>query len=377
MDQILKEQAPLDYNRQHIYSTRRSAELMASWLKQNGVRCPFLICGKSALKLLGWDTYLAAWPKEQIFSDFSPNPVYEDVQQAARWFDSVCCDAIIALGGGSTIDVAKAVKHLSALKPGNEDLCRQAQIPFLAIPTTAGTGSESTHFAVIYRDGKKQSLSDPALRPTSVFLDSGLLKALPLYQKCCTAMDALCQCIESIWARDATEESRTWAVLGIRLLLENMDMYLTGDTEAAGRILLAANYSGRAIDLSKTTAAHALSYGLTSCLGIPHGHAVALTLPSVWRRLVERADTGETEAALRLIDGAFGAEDHISAVALFLTFRNRLGLRPFPIGPEILPRLEDLVNTERLENTPIKLNLGDITEIYKEIMAENESENPV
>lgn len=377
MDQILREQAPLDYDRQHIYSTGRSAELTASWLEQNGVRRPFLVCGKSALKLPGWDTCLAVWPRERIFSDFSPNPVYEDAQEAARRFASACCGALVALGGGSAIDVAKAIKHLSAAMPGNEGRRRQARIPFLAIPTTAGTGSESTHFAVIYRDGKKQSLSDSSLRPSSVFLDSGLLKALPPYQKRCTAMDALCQCIESIWARDATEESRTWAAQGIRLLLENMDMYLAGDAEAAGRVLLAANYSGRAIDLSKTTAAHALSYGLTSCLGLPHGHAVALTLPPVWRRLAERADTEETEAALRLIDGAFGAEGHASAAARFLAFRNRLGLRPSPIGPEVLPRLEGLVNAERLKNTPVRLSPGDITDIYKEIVAENESEGPV
>lgn len=376
MDQILREHAPLDYSRQHIYLTEKSVELTSSWLEQNRARRPFLVCGKSAKLLPGWDQYLDEWPEGQIFSGFSPNPVYEDAQQAFQQFMSARCDAIIALGGGSAIDVAKAVKKFSLTELKGQRL-GQAHIPFLAIPTTAGTGSESTHFAVIYREGKKRSLADSPLLPDSVLLDSGLLKNLPPYQKRCTAMDALCQCIESIWARNASEESQNWACDGIRMLLANMDSYFAGDAKAARQVLLGSNYSGRAINLSKTTAAHALSYGLTSYLGIPHGHAVSMALPPVWRRLLERTATEETEAALRLIDNAFGVKTHASALARFRAVRDRLELPVPKAEPGILLKLEGSVNKERLSNTPGKLSSGDIAEIYKEILAENGMEGPI
>lgn len=368
----------MDYGRQHIYAAGHSAELAAAWLEQNGVRRPFLVCGKSAAQLPGWSEYLSSWPRERLFSGFSPNPVYEDAQQAARQFAAASCDAMIALGGGSAIDVAKAAKLFAGMKPENGLLCRQgeniSEMPFLAVPTTAGTGSESTHFAVVYRAGKKQSLADSSILPTSVLLDGALLKNLPLYQKQCTFLDALCQCVESVWARGVVEESRFWACAGIQMLLENMGAYFAGDAEAARQVLLASNYSGRAINLSKTTAAHALSYGLTAHMGIPHGHAVALALPPVWRLVLERAGTEREEAALRRIDCAFGAEDHDSALARFCAVRDGFGLSVPKVGPEILPELEGLVNAERLANTPVELNSSDIAEIYKEILTENELE---
>ena len=135
------------------------------------------------------------------FSDFSPNPVYEDVCKGIDLFESSDCETILALGGGSAIDVAKCIK-LAVLAEESKDaiippLVSQrlpidgGRIPFIAIPTTAGTGSESTHNAVMYYEGAKQTVTNDGILPDFAVLEPKVLKTLPLYQKKCTMMDAL------------------------------------------------------------------------------------------------------------------------------------------------------------------------------------------
>ncbi|MCL1855754.1 MAG: iron-containing alcohol dehydrogenase, partial [Clostridia bacterium] len=152
---------------------------------------PLLVCD-SAFDMLG-----VALPCETVrFSGFSSNPRYEDVQAGVEAFAEGMCDCIIAIGGGSCIDTAKSIKYFSS-----------AECPIMAVPTTAGTGSEATHFAVLYRGGEKQSVADERLLPEFVVLQPSLLKTLPVYLKKCTMLDALCQAIESWWSKKATPES--------------------------------------------------------------------------------------------------------------------------------------------------------------------------
>ena len=114
-------------------------------------------------------------------------------------------------------------------------------------------------------------------------MDSSLLDTLPLYHKKACALDALCQGIESYWAAAATAESRVHAERAILGVLRNMDAYLNGDAAAADEVLEAAYESGCAIRISRTTAAHAMSYQITKRIGPAHGHACILTLPHLWR----------------------------------------------------------------------------------------------
>ena len=152
-----------------------------------------------------------------MFSDFTPNPLYEQVCKGIDLFQITKCDSILAVGGGSAIDVAKCIKLAVLAKEGNSALipplvstrveCEGSKIPFIAIPTTAGTGSESTHNAVMYYEGAKQTVTNDGILPDYAVLEPSVLKTLPLYQKKCTMMDALCQGIESWWSMNSTEES--------------------------------------------------------------------------------------------------------------------------------------------------------------------------
>ena len=235
------------------------------------------------------------------FSGFTSNPVFEDVCQGVRLCLDEGCDAILAIGGGSAIDVAKCIKLAVLAEAGIRSLIPPlvssrvaadgSRLPLIAIPTTAGTGSESTHNAVMYYEGAKQTVTNDAILPDVALLEPAVLRTLPLYQKKCTLLDALCQGIESWWSVHSTDESKAYARTAVETIIAHADDYLTrGDAAAAAHIMLAANYAGRAINISATTAPHAMSYKLTSLYHLPHGHAVALCLPEVWDYMLAGAD---------------------------------------------------------------------------------------
>jgi alcohol dehydrogenase len=160
------------------------------------------------------------------------------------------------------------------------------------VPTTAGTGSEVTRFATFYHDGRKVSLDADEVRPDVAIVDPALTDGCPPWLTWCCALDALAHAVESFWSTRATPRSREFAARALEALVP---VLAAGGTipATAGRDALsrAATLAGRAIDITRTTAAHAFAYPLTARLGVPHGHACALHL--IWLApLVEHcADT--------------------------------------------------------------------------------------
>lgn len=222
------------------------------------------------------------------FTDFSSNAKIEDVEKGIVLFQQNNCDFIIAVGGGSALDIAKAVALLADHPERAENyilkraLLHPRTTPLLAIPTTAGTGSEATHFAAIYIDKTKYSLAHPDLIPDYAIIDPSLTFSLPPYQTACTGMDALSQAIESYWSVHSTDESKQYAAEAIILAVSHLEnAVLTPSSESRIALAKAANLAGKAINISFTTACHAISYPITSYFNVPHGHAVALTLPEM------------------------------------------------------------------------------------------------
>jgi len=282
------------------------------------------------------------------FSGFKPNPSYEDTRAGVKVLRKNKCDYILAIGGGSSIDTAKSIKYYN-----------HVDLPFMAVPTTSGTGSEATHFAVIYKDGEKHSIASERLLPDYVILQPGTLKTLPIYQKKCTMLDALCQAIESWWSRKATPESIGYSKAAIKLILANMESYLKNKADGNKNMLIASNLAGKAINITTTTAPHAMSYKMTSLYGLPHGHAVALCLPKVWR-FIENYDD---------IVKALGKEKQEDAITFFEELLHKLEiLPPKNVDSNDLEILSSSVNIQRLRNNPIRLNESTIKKIYKEIL---------
>lgn len=297
------------------------------------------------------DSFLKDNFKEyKTFSDFKPNPLYEDVLKGIEAFKD--CDSLVSIGGGSAIDVAKAIKYYSCLD--QEGNFHYKNIKHIAIPTTAGTGSESTRYAVVYKSGVKQSLTHDALFPEAAILSPDFIKTLPLYQKKCTLLDALCHSIESIWSVNATEQSRRYAQEAINIIKANYKQYIDGNELVIKDIQKAANLAGKAINISQTTAAHALSYKITSLYRIPHGHAVALTLPYLWKMLMNNGCESLQFENISL--------DEFEEVFKYLQIVDKISISDVEMNI-----LVENVNPIRLKNFPIDLNKDDILAIYTSI----------
>lgn len=349
-------------------------------LGQSSVHKFFLVCGKSLDRQPVWESIQKASMPFVRFDAFSSNPLYEDVEKGVALFRKEHCDCVVAIGGGSTTDVAKCIKLFSSMDEGNGPyLLQQSKtndIPLVAMPTTSGTGSESTHFAVVYCHGEKQSVSHESLLPSIVFLDPQFLETLPLYQKKCTMLDALCQAIESWWSIRSNEESITWSKKAIPLILDNIDGYLENEEQSNANMLLAANYAGRAINITTTTAPHAMSYKLTSLFHIPHGHAVAICLPEVWgymnTHLMDCVDTRGTryvECTFREIATVLRADSIEDAISWFHRMLTRLNItNPTCCDGAVIGSLGESVNLQRLKNNPILLSKQALLHLYQIVL---------
>jgi len=362
---------------------------LPSILKEVGCEKLFLVVDSSYSFLNIKDAIDALPVKERvIFSDFTPNPLYEQVCNGIELLLSSNCDAILAIGGGSAIDVAKCVKLAVLAEEGNAAIipplvstrvaCDGAKLPFIAIPTTAGTGSESTHNAVMYFEGAKQTVTNDGVLPDYAILEPSVLKTLPLYQKKCTMMDALCQGIESWWSVNSTEESYKYSRKTIELIMANWRSYIfDNDDEAAGQIMLAANYGGRAINITATTAAHAMSYKITSLYKLPHGHAVAVCLPEIWKYMVRNVDKcidyRGPEFLINIfseISKTMGYDNPEQAIEKFREMMEDMELK-YPVAKDRLGELNILstsVNPVRLKNNPIELDIAVIRSLYEIIV---------
>lgn len=354
-------------------------------LKEVGCKKLFLVIDSSYPFLNIKDSIEALPVEEKVkFSDFTPNPLYEQVCNGIELLKQSQCDTILAVGGGSAIDVAKCIKLAVLAKEGNAAIIPPlvsqrlpidgTKVPFIAIPTTAGTGSESTHNAVMYYEGVKQTVTNDGVLPDYALLEPSVLKTLPLYQKKCTMMDALCQGIESWWSVNSTEESYEYSRKTVELIMTNWRKYIfENDDEAAAQILLAANYGGRAINITQTTAAHAFSYKITSLYKLPHGHAVAVCLPEIWNYMLKHIDFCIDERGKDYLSHTFnqiaqsmGSGSPDDAVYCFRRMMKEMVLsNPIAIDKEQeLNILSNSVNPIRLRNSPVSIDYKNIYNLY-------------
>lgn len=351
-------------------------------LQEAGCRRILLVADSSFPYLSIKDIVLQeACPAVQ-FDAFHSNPSYDEICAGVELFRDGAFDALLAVGGGSAMDVAKCIKLAEMAIDGPSCLIpplvgKQAaikgrpMIPLFAIPTTAGTGAESTGNAVHYFNGVKQTVTHPCIRPDVAFLEPTVLETLPLYQKKCTMMDALCQGIESWWSVEATPESREYSRMAVETLISYWRRYIFDyDSVVAEKIMLAANYAGQAIHIAHTTAAHAMSYKLGSIYSLPHGHAVAVCLPEIWDYMISCA-SDQTQVVFADIAAAMGAENPSAAVRLFRSMMAEMGLERPEGGAQRESTLETLatcVNPTRMRNNPVALDTLTCKMLYDRII---------
>lgn len=315
------------------------------------------------------------------FNQFTPNPLYEDVCKGVELFNREGCDTILAVGGGSSIDVAKCIKlycKMSTEQLFLDQEYKETGIKLVAIPTTAGTGSESTRYAVIYYDGKKQSVTHESIIPNIAILEPKVLKTLPIYQKKCTMLDALCQGIESWWSVNSTEESKMLSRQAVEIIMKWWHEYIFDNTDnAAEHIMIGANLAGQAINITQTTAAHAFSYKITSMYHLPHGHAVAVCLPEIWDFMLNHLNLcidarGKVYLSHTFSDIAqsMNVKNPQNAVSCFRQMMKEMELsNPIALEKEKeLNILSNSVNPVRLKNNPVEINRSSALDLYCKIL---------
>lgn len=314
---------------------------------------------------------------------FEENPKFEDLHEGASIINEFNPDLIIAVGGGSVIDTAKIISVLpnkaeeatSFIKGDYSKLNKLA--PIVAIPTTSGSGSEATHFAVAYIQSKKYSVAHSDILPDYSIVDPTLTYSMSPYQTAVSGLDALCQAIESFWAKGATTESKKYASQSIPLIINSLESVVAKpDPHTRKDMAKGSNLAGKAINISKTTAPHALSYALTTHFGVSHGHAVALILPEIFKlnclKSIELKDENFRLLLMKIAD-LLRCENVEDCYFRLKSLTKKLGLKSKLSEIETtnhidLKQLSNSVNIERLGNHPIKIENKDIQFIYSKII---------
>lgn len=285
------------------------------------------------------------------YRDYRENPDVESIQRATDSFYAYGGDLLVAIGGGSVIDTAKGIQ---AALP--------RRVPLIAIPTTAGSGSEATPFAVVYRDGVKTSLDDQKLLPDAVILEPKLLYSLNKLQRMIPLLDATCHGIESLLSIHATPLSCRHAEMALRLIATHWYAYATGDRKVYGWMLIAAHEAGKAIAITRTSAGHAMCYGLTVRFGIRHGQAAAVCLLQILAAL--RSGTLSPPHSLTLsMEAIQQLHDLLSEL---------YGHCQFPDDQRFTTvhaqELAQAVNQQRLQNSAIPLPRATLLHAYEGVI---------
>lgn len=224
-----------------------------------------------------------------VYDGVVANPTTQNVQDALDMYRQDGCDCLVGFGGGSPMDCAKCVGALIARPRKTPEKLRgilkvRKKIPLLiAVPTTAGTGSETTLASVIVDSATrhKYAINDFPLIPSYAVLDEEVTKDLPEHIVAATGMDALTHAIEAYLGKGGNGGTRTDALEAAKLIFEHLENSYSGDRTAAKYMLLAAHQAGRAFSKAYVGYVHALAHALGGKYNIPHGYANAVILPTV------------------------------------------------------------------------------------------------
>lgn len=231
-----------------------------------------------------------------VLDDVKPNPDVRDIDAQAVRIRDLQPDCILALGGGSSMDTAKALAKLMT-QPETTSVTRHfrengtwqdaAALPLVTVPTTAGTGSEVTPFATVwdFETHKKHSVSGDDLYAHTAILDPELTLGLPQEVTISSGLDAVSHAFESVWNRHASAVTLGLATKSLQLSLDALPRLHADGTDAAARadMMQASLLAGLAISQTRTALAHSISYPLTAYYGLPHGVACSFTLPELLR----------------------------------------------------------------------------------------------
>jgi alcohol dehydrogenase class IV len=367
-----------------------ACERLRRVLDRLGAARVFLVTGGRSFAASGAQlSFERVWSGRRVFrySGFSENPKIEDVTRGIAAFRAEPFDAVVAVGGGSVMDMAKLINALARDARTSEAVVAAGlpiegrNLPLVAIPTTSGSGSEATPFAVLYVGHVKHSIAGPGMLPEVAIVDPGLTLSMSPTLTAVTGMDAFSQAVESYWGIHSTERSKAWACRAIALVLEHLERAVNAPSRISRRAMSkAAHFAGCAIAVTKTTGAHALSYPLTSYFGIPHGHAVSLTLGQflVFNSRVTDGDVTDPRGAeyvrrtiddlVRMMGCQNASEGRMRIETLMQAIGLKTRLRGFGVSPDAaVETIVRNVNVERMVNNPRALSHDNLRQLVEAV----------
>lgn len=332
-----------------VFTGPDSALDLCRTIAQFGVRKLLIVTDKPLRDLGVLDSTVAALAghgvQSHIFDGVLPDPTQQVVDSGITELQQTDCDAVLAFGGGSSIDSAKVI----ALGAANGCMaeaclglkqCKLPALPFFAIPTTAGTGSEATMIAVISDNEthEKSGVIDPKIIPRATALDPKLMQGLPPHITAATGMDALTHAIEAYIGVWQVEDTRFFSLSAVKLIFDNLpEACANGDNlEAREAMALASYYGGLAISNALVGYVHAVSHNLGAKYGVPHGLANAMVLPHVLELMKEAAGRQLAEIAVHAGLGEAAEGDSALATKLVDKVRELNGQIGIPATTEVI-----------------------------------------
>lgn len=363
-----------------------SFHALVSHIKELNAKNPLVVIDKNLAKA-GFQERVAnllipEGMKYTVYDKVEPEPRIELADEGAALAIKNKCDIVIGIGGGSAMDVAKAIAVLATNKGSAVDYLGLNKVPNhglpkIMIPTTAGTGSEVTFTAVFVRKNlkKKEGMNSPYLYPELALLDPELTLSLPPQPTAQTGIDALCHAIESYTSVNASPMSELFSLQAIVLIAENLRTCVHDgkNLKARENMLLGSLYAGLGLANAGVTAVHSLSYPLGGKYGIGHGLAntlmlpatMAFNLPAALDKFADIAEAmGEITDDLPVREAAYLALEAVESLIEDCGIYSSLA--EFGIQEKDFPALADVALTvaRPLENNPRKVTKEDAIEIY-------------
>ena len=357
---------------------RQLPELLQE-LKPAGRRVLLLLWNESLAEELPFSAMLAGTESFQarmlVFRD--SNPTVEQLFDAYRATKGFSPDVVVAVGGGSTLDVGKSlcclygreIPDAGALRRIIRDKDYPVQTArWIGVPTTAGTGSETTCWATIWDPSQdaKRSVECRENYAWAALVDPELTAGMPLALAVSSALDAVAHAVESYWARGTNAVSRALALEAVRTIMGSMDDLLEGRVEARDAMARGSMLAGLAFSNTKTTACHSISYPLTMHYGIPHGAAVSMLLAPVFR--LNAPGVEGVDALLSALGAADGAGLERRVRDILRRSGQAVTLKEWGAQREELPRLAELgITRGRADNNPVSIEPDTILTILVQI----------
>jgi alcohol dehydrogenase len=353
-----------------------TAEQLPRIVGQYGTR-PLLVTDQNLPGLPCFRRVQAVLPEVPVFCDVTPDPTVDCVDALAARLCGEHFDVVVALGGGSAMDCAKAAaaaaaSALPSIRAAHSEGAPlgKATLPVIAVPTTAGTGSELTPFAVLNDTAKqiKGPIAGDALYPVHAVVDPELTHSLPLAVTVATGLDALSHAVEAYWSRGHQPFCDLLAIEAARLIAANLKRAAEYPDDAGARsaMSLAATLAGAAFQLPKNAMVHACSFPLSTRYHMPHGAACAFTLEEAIR--FNAPAMGERMTVFLRGIGLDNVEDLVKLVGEL----KRLGGLPCTLREAGIPAtdISYLVGESfhpLMRNNPRPVTESDLTAIYRRL----------